>query len=68
MMMMINCLLKKKHRAVRRLNYMYNVQVIVKMVLKNDNNKNVQIWEKRFTWDNLVLRKYTYLKKIYLHS
>ena len=34
---------KKKHLAVRRLNYVYNIQVIVKMDLKNYNNKNVQI-------------------------
>ena len=39
----INRLLKKKHLAVRRLNYVYNIQVIVKMDLKNYNNKNVQI-------------------------
>ena len=36
--------IKKKHLAVRRLNYVYNiVKVIVKMVLKNYNNKNVRI-------------------------
>ena len=34
---------KEKHLAVRRLNYVYNIQVIVKMDLKNYNNKNVQI-------------------------
>ena len=35
--------IKKKHLAVRRLNYVYNIQVMVKMVLKNYNNQNVQI-------------------------
>ena len=36
--------IKKKNLAVRRLNYVYNiVKVIVKMVLKNYNNKNVRI-------------------------
>ena len=39
----INRLLKKKHLAVQRLNYVYNIQVIGKMDLKNYNNKNVQI-------------------------
>ena len=39
----INHLLKKKLLAVRRLNCVYNIQVIVKMDLKNYNNKNVQI-------------------------
>ena len=39
----IKLFIKKKHLAVRRLNYMYNIQVIVKMVLKNYNNKNVRI-------------------------
>ena len=34
---------KKKHLAARRLNYVYNIQVIVKMDLKNYNNKHVQI-------------------------
>ena len=36
----------KKHLAVRRLNYVYNIEetkFIVKIVLKNYNNKNVQI-------------------------
>ena len=37
-----NRLLKKKHLAVRRLNYVYNIQVIIKMDLKNHNNRNVQ--------------------------
>ena len=39
---MINRLLKKKHLTVRRLNYVYNIQVIIKMDLKNHNNRNVQ--------------------------
>ena len=40
---LLNRLLKKKkHLAVRRLNYMYNIQVIIKMDLKNHNNRNVQ--------------------------
>ena len=34
--------IKKKHLAVRRLNYVYNIQVIIKMDLKNHNNRNVQ--------------------------
>ena len=34
--------IKKKHLAVRRLNYMYNIQAITKMDLKNYNNRNVQ--------------------------
>lgn len=47
----LNRLLKKKHLAVRRLNYVYNIQyitiyidiqVIIKMDLKNHNNRNVQ--------------------------
>ena len=38
----INRLLKKKHLAVRRLNYVYNIQVVIKMDLKNHNNRNVQ--------------------------
>ena len=37
----INRLLKKKHLIVRRLNYVYNIQFIIKMDLKNHNNRNV---------------------------